>query len=184
MQNRPEVKFFLPRQSSQRLWLTRSDSIWSLKTRCVFVFFLFICLFLLLLFFDEAGLHIIPQDQMDVFYCCCCSCTCCCCRLIRWYGCCVRRHCCLLSFFSVKANSVKPGFPGKVVHCHFQCSSWSRLIYFTSSNFFFKTNQYSPNSVSGLFRILPCCRRSFLYLFPHHPFQRGPSQDKKVGIIL
>ena len=138
MQNRPEVKFFLPRQSSQRLWLTRSDSIWSLKTRCVFVFFLFNCFFLMLLFFDEAGLHIIPQDQMDVFYCCCCSCTCCCCRLIRWYGCCVRRHCCLLSFFSVKANSVKPGFPGKVFHCHFQCSSWSLLIYFTSSNFFSK----------------------------------------------
>ena len=71
MQNRPEVKFFLPRQSSQRLWLTRSDSIWSLKTRSVFVFFLFICLFLLLLFFDEVGFHIIPQDQMDVFCCCC-----------------------------------------------------------------------------------------------------------------
>ena len=140
VQNRPEVKFFLPRQSSQRLWLTRSDSIWSLKTRCVFVFFLFNCFFLLLLFFDEAGLHIIPQDQMDVF-CCCCWCTCCCCcRLIRWYGCCVRRYYCLLSFFSVKANSVKPGFPGKVFHCHFQCSSWSLLIYIVSSNFFFKTN--------------------------------------------
>ena len=179
MQTDQRWKLFLFRQSSQLLWLTRSDSIWSLKTRYVFAFFLFICLILLLLFFDEVGFHLIPQDQVYVFCSCCYCCWCWC--LTRSYGCCI---CCLLSFFSVKANSVKPGFPGKVFHCHFQCSSWSLPIFFVSSNFFFKTNQYSPNSVSGLFRILPCCRSSFLYLFPHHPFQRGADQNKKVVVVL
>ena len=49
-------------------------------------------------------------------------------------------------------------------------------------DFFLWRNNHFPYSVSGLFRILPCCRRSILYLFPHHPFQQRPGQVKKVKI--